>query len=183
MSDEITVEFLHEIFEYDALTGKVTWKTRTLDHTHWEVGPAKTFNATMAGKEAGSARKGDNRGIETKIPTPSGSKARPLHRVIWAMVTGEWPDKNEDITHIDGDKKNNRLDNLTNASKAKSQHKAKTRSDNTSGETGIVQDPETGKWKWRVMVDGVNQYGTSNTLKEAQDNRKSIIDNTEKVDD
>src|SRR5687767_14401 len=32
------------------------------------------------------------------------------HRVIWALHYGEWP--NGEIDHIDGNAKNNRLDNL-----------------------------------------------------------------------
>lgn len=35
------------------------------------------------------------------------------HRVIWAMITGAWPDPGLQIDHIDLNKSNNRISNLT----------------------------------------------------------------------
>ena len=38
-----------------------------------------------------------------------------LHRVIWCMVYGEWPGKDELIDHINGNKLDNRISNLRKA--------------------------------------------------------------------
>lgn len=44
-----------------------------------------------------------------------GSQQWLEHRLIWAYMTGEWP---EYIDHIDGDRLNNRWDNLRSVSKS-----------------------------------------------------------------
>lgn len=66
------------------------------------------------------------------------------HRVIWLLVYGAWPTK--DIDHVDGDRINNRLANLREATASQNACNIKVRSDNTSGYRGVYRSSVPGKW-------------------------------------
>lgn len=95
--------YLLECFRHDEETGKLYWRVRPDHHFNTPRG-AINFNSRFANKEAGSL---NDKGYLTvrldKVPTR-------VHRAIWKMVTGE--DPKYFIDHIDGDKTNNRIENL-----------------------------------------------------------------------
>lgn len=64
------------------------------------------------------------------------------HILVWALVYGEWPSDDEVIIHKDGDRLNNRLDNLELVRKCPSYNVADL----------FVYDPETGKFSWRYKA-------------------------------
>lgn len=74
------------------------------------------------------------------------------HRVIWAMVHGEWPTSS--IDHINGQRDDNRIDNLRCVTHAENCKNKARRVDNTSGRTGVRLESRTGKWEARIRVDG-----------------------------
>lgn len=80
------------------------------------------------------------------------------HRVIWYLVHGAWPDK--DIDHIDGDKLNNKLDNLRLASD----------SQNLRNQKKIKGYHKVGdKWRAQYSVDNkVYHIGMYDTEQEAR---------------
>ena len=67
------------------------------------------------------------------------------HRLIWLMRFGEWPEG--EIDHIDGDRSNNRLENLRCVSKSGNMRNQKRNSRNTSGFPGVVWDKSRSKWR------------------------------------
>jgi hypothetical protein len=78
------------------------------------------------------------------------------HRVVWAVVHGEWPDGMLD--HINRDTLDNRIENLrvaTPAVNAKNKSRAKN---NTSGQNGI--DFSSGGWRVRVGTVFGGRYST-----------------------
>lgn len=73
------------------------------------------------------------------------------HRLIWLMHNKELP---EFIDHIDGDRLNNRIENLRSATASQNQHNQKLRSNNKSGVKGVSWANATKKWRVQMKVNG-----------------------------
>jgi len=161
-------EQMREILSYDPASGELTWKFRSSewfkDGFRTAQGEANSWNAKYAGKRAGYLAKVGYR----YIALPTGRV--PEHRVIWAMVHGEWPDV---IDHIDGDKINNAIFNLRNVTQAVNMKNASKWANNTSGTTGVYWDKRSGCWLAKIKVDGktINLLST-NSFSEAAETRK-----------
>lgn len=75
-----------------------------------------------------------------------GGKRYAVHRVVWAVVHGTWPEG--DLDHISRDTHDNRIENLRLAPPVvNSRNKSKAKN-NTSGHNGI--DWSQGNWRVRV---------------------------------
>lgn len=101
-----SADYLRECFEYDPETGVLTWKARPLHHFK-DAHAQAAWNAVFAGKKAGCTSPKWRYDFISVNYTHHG-----LHRVIWAMQTGEWP---RSIDHKNGDGRDNRWDNLREA--------------------------------------------------------------------
>lgn len=77
----------------------------------------------------------------------------PAHRIIWAMNYGAWP--TDEIDHIDGDRLNNRLENLRNVSRTENARNMALRVDSTSGATGVCWDKNRTKWTAQIRINGI----------------------------
>ncbi len=94
---------LRQLLRYEPDTGKLFWLYRPDGLKKW--------NTRYADKEAFTCT--DAYGYRIGNLQKVGLKA---HRVIWAMVHGEWPE--HDIDHINGCRSDNRLVNLRHATRA-----------------------------------------------------------------
>lgn len=103
MSDEIPIELLRELLDYDPETGALTWRPRPA--SMFKDGRSKTWNARFAGKPALNAKKGDGYlcGAINYINFQA-------HRVCWAFHYGKWP--TNFIRHDNGNRSDNRITNL-----------------------------------------------------------------------
>lgn len=73
------------------------------------------------------------------------------HRLAWLYMTGRWPA--DQIDHIDGDRLNNKFNNLREATAAQnSQNEIKPRANNKSGYLGV--SPYKNKWRADIKVNG-----------------------------
>lgn len=70
------------------------------------------------------------------------------HRLIWAMVTGAWPDLQ--IDHINGDRTDNRWFNLRHVDNRTNSKNQKRRATNTSGHNGVFWMKSAKKWSAKV---------------------------------
>ena len=95
---------LQELFTYEPLTGALRWKRAPpYQKRQLEGQPAGTF---------------DKRGyVRVRV---DGVRFQ-VHRLIWFLVHGQDPGDRE-IDHIDGDRSNNRLDNLRLATHGQNTH-------------------------------------------------------------
>ena len=89
------------------------------------------WNTKNAGKVAGTRL--DNRCV-TLIVNRVGYKA---HRVIWLLMTGEWP--SSFIDHEDTNKQNNKWSNLRLATKAQNSMNRPVQSNNKLGMKGVYR--------------------------------------------
>ncbi|QIG65918.1 HNH endonuclease [Ochrobactrum phage vB_OspM_OC] len=147
----LTQEILKEFIDYNPETGICKWKPRDV----------KWFSAGNTSSEANCSA-WNKKFAGKKISTVNGSgyitvkifdKRYICHRLIWFLVTGEWPDV---IDHINGIRTDNRWSNLRNVSGLENNKNMKTFSNNTSGHRGISKSRN--KWKVEISSDGVKHY-------------------------
>ena len=73
-----------------------------------------------------------------------------VHRVIWLMHYGTFP---KAIDHIDGNRLNNRIENLRECSNSENLCNSKIKSNNTSGFKGIHWFKPKQKWRARLSLN------------------------------
>lgn len=114
-------DMLRQLFRYEPETGKLFHKSRPAHlfrDTVRKENAIAIWESRYLGKEAFTST--DAHGYKIGNVLGVGMKA---HRLIWAMVHGEWPA--HDIDHINGVRDDNRLENLRHATRA--QNLANTR--------------------------------------------------------
>lgn len=89
----ITLDNICQLLDYDPVTGIFLWKL--------------PVGNTSTGKQAGTLKP------DGYIRIQVNGRLYYAHRLAWLMAYGEWP--SNIIDHIDGDRKNNSLANLRNA--------------------------------------------------------------------
>ena len=79
-------------------------------------------------------------------------KLRLAHRMAWAFYYGEEPDGLVD--HINGDRLDNRIENLRLATHSQNGANAKRHSRNTSGYKGVSRVVKRGEWtgRWQASI-------------------------------
>lgn len=78
-----------------------------------------------------------------------------LHRLIFMMFYGYMPNE---IDHINGNRSDNRIENLRPATNTQNQQNAKIRKDNKSGAKGVYWFKELKKWKVDIAIKGKRKY-------------------------
>lgn len=130
----LTKEYLHQVFEYR--DGHLYFKKQT-------------GNRIKIGEKAGSLTSAGY------FCTTIYKKPYLIHRLIYMMFNGFITDQ---IDHIDGNKQNNKIENLRLASNTQNQHNAKMRKDNNSGFKGVYWQKSTNKWAVSVSVNKKRLY-------------------------
>lgn len=87
----------------------------------------------------------------------------PLHRVIWLMVHGSFPDSDTD--HENGTQTDNRLSNLRACFHAENGKNRKRNSNNRSGAMGVYWHKLIQKWCAKIKVNGRDKHLGSFTNK------------------
>lgn len=134
-----TQERLCELLDYDAETGQFIWLKRQ------EISrEEKRWNARYAGKTAGciNAKGYRDIGIDDRL--------YQAHRLAWLYVYGEWPASF--IDHINGDRADNRIANLRQASNAENMRNRGANKNNASGRKGVTWHKRKRKWHAQIGV-------------------------------
>jgi hypothetical protein len=79
------------------------------------------------------------------------------HRLVWSLYNGPIPDGFE-IDHINGDRADNRIENLRCVSRARNHRNTKRNWNNSSGTTGVYYSSSKQRWCAEIMKDGKRQH-------------------------
>ncbi len=94
------------------------------------------------------------------------------HRLAWLYVYGEIK---SEIDHINGNRSDNRICNLREATSSQNKYNAKRRIDNRSGYKGVYLHTP-GKWRARIRQSGkLIEVGLFDSPEEAFFNRKKML--------
>jgi len=139
---------IKDILHYDPGTGAFTWK---VDRNQKAV----------AGSEAGHVTDRGYRYIEVN------GKSVRAHRLAFFFQTGKWPPF--EVDHINGDKLDNRWDNLRLTDRRKNmQNQRRAHSRNSSGFLGVSRNND--QWRARIRVNGKSKHvGYYSTPEEAHE--------------
>jgi hypothetical protein len=117
---------------YDAATGVFRWRV--------------SRGGVREGRRAGS------RGSEGYVQIQIKGKIFYAHRLAWRIAYGHWPA--HQIDHINGDRADNRLVNLREATSIQNCQNMAKRSDNRSGYVGVSFHVGRQKWRAEISVGG-----------------------------
>lgn len=126
----LTVERIRYVVSYDPLTGNFY---RLVPSGRQTVGPC-TRNPVRSGY---------------KIAIDG--KEYFAHRLAWFYMYGEWP---PEIDHIDGDNKNNCLENLRTATHSQNMQNKSKKSRAASGLIGVHKTRSPDIWSAKIMANG-----------------------------
>ena len=161
----VAPSLVSDLLAYDPTTGKLFWKPRPAS-SFPSLRGANAWNATYAGKEAFTAP--HNQGYRTGTLM---KQVYLAHRVIWALMTGEWP--TDEIDHINHDRSDNRWENLRQVTRHVNKKNVSKQRNNTSGVPGVVWDKSEGKWQARIQENRVlHILGRYDSIEEAVKVRK-----------
>ncbi len=114
----------------------------------------------------GTTRKGKYGYIRVSIS----GKRYVLHKLVYFIETGEWPNV---IDHIDGNCQNNKLENLRATDRLGNMRNLKLRVDNPSGYIGVAM--KYGKYYAHAQRNGERLFaGYFDTIEEAIEARKQM---------
>ena len=121
--NEITQDYLKEHLEYR-------------DGHLWWVKP--TGKRLMVGQQFGTCVKGYRMGSFK-------NKMYYEHRLVWFYHYGKWPKGN--IDHVNGDRNDNRINNLREATVQQNAFNKKSLTGSSSSHKGVTWDKNSKKWK------------------------------------
>jgi hypothetical protein len=147
IAKQLDIEYLNETFNYNPLTGDITWK--------------KKGNRRLVGARAGS------KGKLGYICIGIHGTIFKAHRVAFTMFYSRNPIGV--IDHINSDPSDNRISNLREATLKNNAANCKTSINNTSGIKGVHYSTRYRKWVVQVQRDKKRCWiGCYKTKEEAQ---------------
>lgn len=152
-------DYLNECFNVDP-DGFLTWKPRPLSHFK-DKRSMNSFNSRYLN------RKVEKENWNGYILVCINFKLFRVHRLIYQMNAGKIPD-GFDVDHINGNRKDNRFENLRIALRSENLHNSKVHKDSKTGVKGVTLNP-CGTYLAKTMVRGKNHHRTFSTIAECSD--------------
>lgn len=133
---ELDQQRLRELFTYE--DGELIWHSRPREEFKSRYAWLY-WNTRYSGTIAGSLVPNGYKRLEFK------RKSYAIHRLIWRYMHDTWP---ETIDHIDGNRANNKIDNLRDVSMRENSRNKAIPKNNKSGVIGVYRDA----WSWRAVI-------------------------------
>jgi hypothetical protein len=127
-NENLSGELLRSLVQYDGVTGSMIWQERPC-HLFTNQAQMKRWNRNYAGKNAAHVHPDGY--AHTKI----GNYYYGTHRLVWLYTHGLFPDG--EIDHINGDRADNRIDNLRDVSKSTNHRNKQRPFHNKTGVIGV----------------------------------------------
>ena len=131
---KLTKDYLQEIFNYK--DGNLYWKL-------------ESNRSLIKGSKAGNIR------TDGYVAIGLNKKVYKAHRLIFLMFNGYMP---LEIDHINGDKGDNRIENLREVTHSQNSMNRKLRIDNTSKSKGVNWSKTNKSWVVRVGINGTRKF-------------------------
>jgi hypothetical protein len=128
MNQELVAE------HFDHKDGRLYWKK--VNHSNKKY---------LVGQEVGSIHKTGYRHVTWQ------GKVHKVHRLIYLLEHGYLPNE---IDHINGDRQDNRLENLRDVTRSQNQFNKAMCKNNTSGTRGVSWHKKSNAWLVRVCASG-----------------------------
>jgi hypothetical protein len=128
----VTQELLRQLFDYK--DGQLIWKVQKAKRT--KIGSAAGWQ---------NFDKHGQRYLNVEI----NGKAYKIHRLVFLYHNGYLA---KDIDHIDGNRLNNRIENLREVTESQNAFNSKIRNTNTSGYKNVFK--EKNKWRVQLSIQG-----------------------------
>jgi hypothetical protein len=142
---------LRQLIDYDPETGALVWRVRDVsfftDGKKSAIQSMRRWNTRYAGKPALNCK--GNRGY---FKGGVSGEAYLAHRVVWAIYSGSWPEN--EIDHINGNKLDNRIENLRSATRQENGKNVPIGSRNTSGTIGVHWREDQSRWVASINKNG-----------------------------
>lgn len=137
---DVTPEYLRSILRYEPETGRLYWKHES------RGGFKNSVLIHLEGDEAGCTRKDGRRVVRVC------GRLFMSYRVAWAIYYGVWPDL--EIDHINGDRTDDRLENLRSVSRQVNQQNLRFTQVGKSSSCllGVYLDKRKSVKKWRSSI-------------------------------
>lgn len=137
---------LRLLLRYEPETGKLFWRERA---RKWFATDRAfgMWNARYAGREALAFK--DNHGYH--IGSVLVCRHMKAHRAIWAIKHGQYPSGH--IDHVNGDRTDNRIQNLRDTTREQNQRNLKMNARNRSGQVGVFWHSRAKRW-WAYIGSG-----------------------------
>lgn len=152
---DITPDFLRQLLDYDPSTGVFHWRERPL--SMFRTTPKRTaehsraiWNKRYAGKVISSVTAYGYARIQIF------QTYYFAHRIAWMLMKHQWPVN--DIDHINGNRLDNRISNLRDATRAENLQNLKKSGIGASGYKGAHWNSERRKWKSSIKLHGVTHH-------------------------
>lgn len=137
------IDYLRQRLRYEPETGKLFWL--------WHPEKRGSFNSRFAGEEAFTAS--DGRGYRVGLIDGQTHRA---HRVVWALYFGRPPEGQ--IDHINGDRSDNRIENLREVTALENSRNRAIQNNNSSNHSGVHWSNRYHKWIARISIKGERKH-------------------------
>lgn len=138
---QISPDDMAAIVRYDQATGQLIWMHRGPDCYENSV-HQRRWNTFYAGQRVGSIT------AQGYVVVKLFGKNRFVHRVVWLLNRGIWP--TGQIDHINGDKSDNRIDNLRDVSALANMRNRSLSRNNKSGFRGVYWNTKEVRWRAHI---------------------------------
>lgn len=150
MANSISISDIRALISYNPITGDLSWRDRVGGGVGASPGVeyARKWNFRHSGKPALSII--DDKGYKHGRVLSVNIKA---HRAAWAIYYGYWPEVFVD--HINGDRSDNRIENLREATRSQNARNRVSTKNSTSRYLGVHWNSRDKIWESQIS-DGVN---------------------------